>query len=101
MEDIIIGKNAQDNWDIINDSGPSDLWFHLNSFPSCHVIIRNSSPTEEVIQRAAGICKDTSKYKHVKNIKVVYTTIDNIELTLGRVGCVTILSRRRCKTIKP
>jgi len=100
METIIIGKDAQDNWDIINESSPCDIWFHLNSFPSCHVIIRDCTPTQETIQMAAELCKEKSKYKHIKNIKVVYTTISNLELA-EVIGSVNIVSRRKCKFIKP
>jgi hypothetical protein len=26
-----VGQNAQDNFDLIDDSGPDDLWFHHSS----------------------------------------------------------------------
>jgi len=35
---ILLGENAQDNWDII-DFESNHIWLHLDSFPSCHVII--------------------------------------------------------------
>jgi predicted ribosome quality control (RQC) complex YloA/Tae2 family protein len=34
-----LGKNAQDNWDIIKKSQDNWLWFHLDKFPSGHVVI--------------------------------------------------------------
>ena len=41
--DIIIGKNAKENWDIIDNYSQSDIWFHLDNFPSCHVILKTNS----------------------------------------------------------
>jgi len=29
-----LGKNAEDNWRIVEESEDNWLWFHLNSFPS-------------------------------------------------------------------
>lgn len=101
MNEIVIGKNAIDNERIVKESSPCDLWFHLNSFPSAHVVIRNCSPSEEIIQKAAEICKSNSKFKNVKNIKVVYTQIQNIEICEDSVGSMNIISRRKCKFIKP
>ena len=37
---IIIGENAEENWKII-DFNSNYTWLHLNSFPSCHVIIQS------------------------------------------------------------
>jgi predicted ribosome quality control (RQC) complex YloA/Tae2 family protein len=39
---IIIGKNAQENWDLLSKN-PNFTWLHLKSFPSCHVIIESTS----------------------------------------------------------
>ena len=37
---FIIGKNAQENFDIIDASLPHYLWFHIENAPSCHVIAK-------------------------------------------------------------
>ena len=36
-----IGKNAQDNWDIIKKSEQNWMWFHLDKFSSSYIIICN------------------------------------------------------------
>ena len=94
--EVVIGSNAQENWKIIRESEPSHVWFHLNSFPSPHVIIRSDNPTPSEIEAAAILCKSRSKYKNVRNIKVVYTKVDNLELG-DEVGSVHIISERGCK----
>ena len=61
---IIIGQNAKENWDLL-DNNENFLWFHLKSFPSCHVIILNENPNETTIQKAAELCKENTKYKNM------------------------------------
>lgn len=97
---IVIGSNAEENWDIIKESEPGHIWFHLNSFPSPHVIIRSEEPTESDILAAAYLCKSKSKYKNIKNAKVVYTRVHNLEMG-NDVGSVKIISKRKCKYTIP
>lgn len=96
---IVIGENAQDNWDIIQASKPTDIWFHMKSFPSSHVIIRDEDPDEDRIMEAAIICKSNSKYRF-KNAKVSYTPISNIVLS-DVVGSVSFISNRKVDSITP
>ena len=79
--EIIIGQNAQENWDIIDNADQSEIWFHLDSFPSPHVIIKHTNPPKNIIYQAAFLCKDYSKYKNYKNLKIIYTTCKNIKKT--------------------
>ena len=94
---IIIGQNAKENWDLL-DNNENFLWFHLKSFPSCHVIILNENPKETTIQKAAELCKENTKYKSLKNIKVNYTPIKNIKKS-KEVGSVEFKSNKRVFTI--
>ncbi|CAN0448040.1 unnamed protein product [Pylaiella littoralis] len=97
---VAIGANARENWDLITDSEPEHIWVHLNSFPSPHVVIRSSNPSISEIEFAAELCKANSKYKKIKNIKVMYTRIDNLKLG-DEIGSVNILSKRKCKYVIP
>jgi len=94
-----IGKDAQDNWDLIEQSEPDDVWVHLSSFPSPHVII-DADPTKEEILEAGNLCRSKSKYKNLKGIKIVYTKIENIVLVEDKVGCVDFKSKRQCSYMK-
>jgi predicted ribosome quality control (RQC) complex YloA/Tae2 family protein len=40
-----VGQNAKDNFDIIDHSGPDDIWFHISQQSSCHVVA--TIPTEK------------------------------------------------------
>ena len=58
---IIIGKNKEDNFNIIDDAVDSDIWFHVDGEPSCHVILKTEDRLKDipkqVIKRCAYLCK--------------------------------------------
>lgn len=89
---IRIGQNRQDNFDIIDGADLSDIWFHVEGIPSCHVILKteqkmNNIPLQ-VIKRCAYLCKINSKAKTEPKCSVSYTTINNITKTdiIGQVN---------------
>ena len=87
---IKIGKNKEENWKIIQESEDNDFWFHLNDYPSCHVIITsngNKKLDNKVLKRGAVLCKQYSKYSNFKNLEIIYTKIKNIKLS-DEVGSV-------------
>jgi len=92
---IIIGENAKDNWDII-DFESDNIWLHLNSFPSCHVIIEDNSPSEHVINYAAKLCKQHTKYRNLKNLKICFTKCNNL-VKGADIGSVSYKSKRQVK----
>ena len=106
--EYIIGQNASENFKIIDnaqsdaisdaqDDAQSDaseyyMWFHIDGYPSCHVICRipdNLSKKDflKVIKRGALCCKEHSKYKSEKSVSVIYTALKNVTKTdvIGRV----------------
>lgn len=87
---IHIGRSAIENDTLLDKSDPDDLWFHLQAFPSCHVILKynpDSKFTNEMIRYCCKITKDHTKYKNVPNIKVEYIELKYIRKTniLGTV----------------
>jgi predicted ribosome quality control (RQC) complex YloA/Tae2 family protein len=86
---FIIGQNAAENFQIIDDSQPDDLWFHVAEFPSCHVIAKindimaniNRKDIKYIVKQGAILCKQYSKYKSVKNLEIIYTEISNVQKT--------------------
>ena len=77
-----VGTNAKENWKLLEESNPTDILFHLHSFPSCYVILKNvinEFPEMDIIKQLAVICKTNTKYKNLKDIKVDYTFCRNIE----------------------
>jgi predicted ribosome quality control (RQC) complex YloA/Tae2 family protein len=94
---ILIGQNAQENWDLI-DFESDFIWLHLNSFPSCHVIIKHENPDNDTLQVAAEMCKENTKYRNLKNLKICYTKCSNLKKG-SDVGSVIYKSKRQVKTI--
>jgi predicted ribosome quality control (RQC) complex YloA/Tae2 family protein len=71
---IQVGSNAKENWTLIDNSYPDDLWFHLDDFASAHVVISQDRNSQEeifypnqIIGLAADYCKSNSK--NGKNLK--------------------------------
>lgn len=98
----IIGQNASENFKIIDDANndayndaQSDahsdaneyyMWFHIDGYPSCHVICKipdNLSKKDflKIIKRGALCCKEHSKYRTEKSVSVIYTYLKNVKKT--------------------
>lgn len=84
---IKIGNNAQDNWDLIDESDELDIWFHLDEYPSTHIILKTNGEKLKTIDKqiifiCACECKNRTNIKDTKKgdkIKVIYTEIKNIK----------------------
>jgi len=90
-----IGRNQNENFNIIDLANLHDLWFHARDYPSCHVISiipdnLNKKDLKYIIKNGCLICKKyTNKIKSLQNIEFVYTQIKNIHKT-NVLGCVEI-----------
>jgi predicted ribosome quality control (RQC) complex YloA/Tae2 family protein len=95
-----LGKNAQDNWDIIKLAEDNWAWFHLDKFSSGHVIICKNYDiiSNDEILYASNLCISNSKYKCQKNIGVVYCQINNLDLGKD-IGSVIFKSNRKTRKI--
>ncbi len=107
MIKIKYGKNAKENWDLIENASPNDLWFHIDDYPSTHVILEyNEENIEKYINECVELCVEkTPKIKSyvpkLNKVKVIYTEIQNIKK--GKcVGEVIILNNNlvKYKTVK-
>jgi len=92
-----VGRNAADNTQLIKDSNRQWTWFHLDKFPSCHVVVCSSELDERIVLNAAGLVKEHSKYKF-KNIGINYCKIDNLRQGLVS-GSVSFISIRKVTLI--
>lgn len=90
---IIIGQNRHENWQIIDEADPTDIWFHVQEMPSCHVILKNvqkiSVIERSVLKRCALLCKMNSKAKTEKKSIIMYTPISSVHKT-KTIGEVTV-----------
>jgi len=92
-----VGLNAKDNTQLIKDSEADWTWFHLEKFPSCHVVVCQNEIDESIISTAATLVKQNSKYKF-KHIGVSYFTIKNLKHGTNP-GSVHFISQRNVKKI--
>jgi predicted ribosome quality control (RQC) complex YloA/Tae2 family protein len=100
-----VGKDADNNYQIIDESDKEDIWFHLKNSSSCHVIacLKNikfnryddelpnyynidfdnldKKQKQQVIKQGALLCKQFSKLKNQKNLEIIYTKIENVYKT--------------------
>jgi len=88
-----IGENAKDNNDVIASSNPGDLWFHVATKSSCHIVavlppnmLLTKKQLQQIITQGVVICKEKS-YPNEKNLEINYTFIKHLHLTpvLGKV----------------
>jgi predicted ribosome quality control (RQC) complex YloA/Tae2 family protein len=84
---IKVGKNQQENDDIIRTSSQAALWFHLKDFPSAHAVITNIKKTgvyeKEAIIRTALLVKEKAKLgvNNLNRVSVNYLPIKNVKRT--------------------
>jgi predicted ribosome quality control (RQC) complex YloA/Tae2 family protein len=92
--DYSIGGNAKENFELIDNAMPNDLWFHVDGLPSEHVIASIPENLDidrkqrlKIAKQGAVLCKQHSKYASQKNVSIVYTEIQNVTKTevLGQV----------------
>ena len=95
--EISIGKNKEENWQLIDASQPNDIWFHVDNQPSCHVILKNAENVKlrdiprQVLKRAAYLCKTNSVAKTQPKCDLIYAAISQITKT-NIVGQVIVNS---------
>ena len=93
--DIIIGGNVNENDRLLNQYGHTDYtWLHLKAYQSSHVVILNNNPEMDIIKIAAKACKDSTKFRNLKNLKVSYTKYNNVKKT-NTPGTVNFKSNRK------
>lgn len=105
-----IGKNAKENWELLDKAKNENekyIWFHLEKFTSPYVImwcslddleeiVENNNKIEEsqihtsnFLNFGSQLCKENSKYKFLKDVKVMYTTVKKISKT-EKIGEVNV-----------
>jgi hypothetical protein len=100
-----VGQNARENWQILDTAmsiNNNYIWFHLNSFPSPYVIMYatieqlegNDISTNHYLQFGAELCREHSKYKFLKDMKIMYVPIKKLTKT-EKVGEVNVSGKAK------
>ena len=88
-----IGKNKDENFEVIGNGKSNDIWFHAKDISFCHVVCELPEDIDKkdlryIIKVGALLCKNnTTKLKSQKSVEVIYTQIKNITKT-DVAGCV-------------
>jgi len=95
-----LGESAKENWSLLNAADNHHLFFHLSSFPSGYVILKYEKDISAVmLQTSAQICKNGTKYRNLKDLKIDYCRCDNIEKG-EKLGVVHFKSNKKVKKIR-
>ena len=71
---ILVGRHPKGNEQItFKVASRFDLWFHARDFPGAHVILRDSNPAEEDIEKAAALAAYFSRARNSPKVEVVFT----------------------------
>ena len=76
---FVVGKSAEENWQIISDADKDYYWVHAENVPSAHVIIEIDIPIKEEIQYACHLCKLQTKKIKDTSVKYVITQVKNLK----------------------
>jgi hypothetical protein len=100
---FFVGQNSQENWDLLdffNKINNNYIWFHLDSFPSCYVIMCSSLSDiscielkNTLINYGANLCKKNTKYRHLSNLKICFTSLKKLKKT-NKIGEVIISGKK-------
>lgn len=85
--DVYVGKNnKQNDYLTLHFASKNDLWFHVQTFHGCHVILKTNGkdPDEDTIFKCALLAKQNSKASLDKNVSVDYTYIKNVKKAPGQ-----------------
>ena len=86
----VIGQNQQENHQVLDNSSPTDIWFHIDGMSSAHVVARlgdlkpplDRKQRGKALRQGAVLCKNhTAKAVSLKSISIVYTECHHVEKT--------------------
>jgi predicted ribosome quality control (RQC) complex YloA/Tae2 family protein len=98
---VHIGRSAKENWELLEESEPSDIWFHLDNKSSPYVIIEaipNQPIIQDMIIKCAKLCKSYSKDNKSTRSSVIYCPVSNLKKG-KEVGSVLLKTKPQRITI--
>lgn len=90
-----VGKSANGNFEIIDNAGENDLWFHVDKEASSHIIAVIPEKIEKkyikyIVKQGAILCKQNSNSRTSKYpVQIIYSKIKNVKKT-NICGTVTV-----------
>ena len=94
-----IGKNAADNFAIIDLAEPHHIWFHVEGKPSSHIIAAVPSDLQtmtdkktilSIVKQGAVLCKQHSTSASDKKVSIMYALVANVQKQDHIMGSVLV-----------
>ena len=85
--EVYVGKNnKQNDYLTLHFAQKNDLWFHVQAFHGCHVVLKTNGkePDEDTIFKCALLAKQNSKASLDKNVSIDYTYIKYVRKAPGQ-----------------
>lgn len=81
---IEVGKNNLQNEKLtLHSAAKSDIWLHVKNMPGSHVIVHDSTPSDETLLAAANIAAYYSKARQSSSVPVDYVQVKKIRKPNG------------------
>ena len=105
---IYMGKDKEENEDLIKYGLPEDIWFHVENLSSAHVYLRvgKGQCLESASLQAIEECAVLTKANSIKGCKqhevwITYTPWSNLKKTSDmEVGAIGFHNKKNCHRIK-
>jgi len=84
--EFVVGKNAKDNFENIDEASGHHIWFHTKGYSSSHIIARleydfKKKDLRYIVKQGAILCKHHSKMASEKNVEIIYTRVEHVVKT--------------------
>ncbi|WP_409292164.1 NFACT family protein [Peribacillus sp. SCS-37] len=101
-DEIFVGKNNKQNDYLTNKfSRRDDIWLHTKDIPGSHVVIRNTSPSEQTLLEAASLAAYFSKAKASGSVPVDYTAVRHVKKPNGSKPGFVIYDNQQTLFVTP
>lgn len=99
---IFVGKNSIGNEEILKLSDKNDVWFHVQGYPSSHVILKHNNEFDEAsLLEACQITAYHSKIANEDKVPVDYTTRKYVRKIKGSPAGFVIYDNFKTMVVKP
>jgi len=97
----VVGETAVENWNLLENASPKDIWIHADGIPSPHGWVHRPHPRtfikedwEKAIWMCARQVKEYSKARHQRRLRL--SVLEGQFLRKGtEMGSVRLLKRPR------
>lgn len=98
---VSVGRNASENRLLLESASASDIWLHIQAYPSSHMIVHcgKNTPSEEVLKKSAKLLCDLNNLNDI-SVNVDYTRRKFVKLGDNHSVANVLYSRERTICIK-